>query len=474
MKSHGLDYTGFDRVLIRKQRPVTHVARLINLHNPGIVSDMEMKHRLRLVLLIGWIISSTACNLLNLNNIGVTPQSTDLTATRTLEAPPYPTATEPVIQGTIRIWHSWNETERASLAQIIEAFKEIYPEVYFDVLYIPAEDIQARYATETQAGSGPTLLLGAAEWGPVLYDAGFIQNLEGVFPDSLLASLNKPALGAVQYKEALIGLPYSMQGVVLYRNKEITTLSPKTLDELATLAQTSTQGEDVGAVLERSFFYSGAHLNGIDGQWMDLNGMPTFDNERGIAFIELLRSFELAGPVNFLTDQDVEYFESGRVGWIIDGTWNLQNLVEAIGAENLAIDPWPTCEYGRLSGYVLPEVLYLSNRAEGDNLVAAKSFIEYFLSPQSQNNLSIVGRIPVISDIQLTSTDSSTLISEAMAALAGGVTYPVLPVMTIYNMNVDIALRAIFEEGVPPEEALRNAEEAILVAVRQSQATSSP
>jgi len=435
---------------------------------------MDVKPRYKLALLIVWIIFTVACNLLKSQGPEEVTQLTSPTATQTREPTPYPTPTEVKIQGTARIWHSWNETERAALAQIIDSFSEIYPDVFFDVLYIPAEDIRARYEFETREGSGPTLLLGPSEWGPALYDAGLIQSLRGVLEDSLIATINQPAIGAAQYKEALIGLPYAIQGIVLYRNKEIVTLNPNTFDELVVLAQTSTQGEDVGAILERSFFYSGAHLNGIGGQWMDSNGLPTFNNERGLSWIELLRTFEQAGPVNFLTDQDLEYFKSGRVGWIIDGTWNMKTLAEAIGSEKLAIDLWPSCEEGRLSGYVLPENLYLSSRAEGDNLAATKKFIEYFLSSEAQSSLAEVGRIPAVSQIQLSDSDTSQLITQAMAALAGGTAYPILPEMTIYTMNIDIALRAIFEEGVPPTQALQTAEEAILTAIQQSRVTSTP
>ena len=396
---------------------------------------MKMRHQYRLGLLVVWMVIGTACNLMKNEGQVETTQPIISTATQILEPSPYPTPTEVKVQSTIRIWHSWNESERVSLVQIIAGFNELYPDVFFDVLYIPAEDIQARYVAETQEGSGPTLLLGPAEWGPSLSDAGLIVDLEGVLQDSLISSINQPALGASQYKESLVGLPYAIQGIVLYRNMDIATLAPKSLDELIMLAQTSTQGEDVGAVLERSFFYSGAHLNGIGGQWMDTNGMPAFNSEKAKAWIEILRTFEQAGPVNYLTDQDIEFFEAGRVGWIIDGTWNLQSLAESIGVEKLAIDPWPSCEYGLLSGYVLPELLYLSSRTEGSNRDAAIKFIEYFLSPQAQNNLTAVGRIPALSGIQLTETDTSALISQAMTALEGipkvrrGTKAPVAPAL---------------------------------------------
>ena len=57
------------------------------------------------------------------------------------------------------------------------------------------------------------------------------------------------------------------------------------------------------------------------------------------------------------------------------------------------------------------------------------------------------------------------LTNQAMRALADGTTYPVLPVMSVYTNQMDIALISIFNDGVPAEEALKRAEEAIRAAL---------
>jgi ABC-type glycerol-3-phosphate transport system substrate-binding protein len=188
----------------------------------------------------------------------------------------------------------------------------------------------------------------------------------------------------------------------------------------------------------------------------------------------LLREFEKAGPTNYFTDQDLDYFKLGRIGWVIDGTWSLDDLAEAIGQDKLAIDLWPTYLDGRLSGYVTAENLYLNPQVSGSELLAAQKFIEYFLSPDAQNRLAEVGRIPAISSASFADPARGSLLAQAMAALAGGTTYPVVPEMTLYNINMDIALKSIFEEGVPPEQALKTAEEAILAGLGQGQATPTP
>lgn len=384
------------------------------------------------------------------------------------------TPTPVVIRGTVSIWHSWSESEFPAMVQIRNGFHQAYPEVYFDVLYVPAQDLRARYEVETRNGSGPTLLLGPSEWGPSLYDAGLVVNLTGLVSQERLATLNQPALEAARYRDALVGLPYSLQGTVLFRNKDIITISPNTFDELVTLAQTSAQGDIHGAILDRSFYYAGAHLSGLGGRLMDENRMPAFNNEFGLNWIDLLKRFEEAGPPNFFTEEDLQKFSEGKAGWIVEGTWRIPQLAEAPGLEKLAIDPWPTYKDGRLSGFVIPENVYLSAQALDDNRLAAKTFLEYFLSPEAQVYLAEVGRIPAVRGVALSDPVRGPLWTQAIAALAGGTYYPPVPEMVEYNLNLDIALRSIFEQNVPPAEALQTAADEIRLAIEQNQDAATP
>jgi ABC-type glycerol-3-phosphate transport system substrate-binding protein len=381
--------------------------------------------------------------------------------------PPVPTATK--VQGTLRLWHSWNEQDAQALVQIRKNFNARYPDVLFDILYIPAEDLPQRYEQEVLAGGGPSIVLGPAEWGPGFYDAGSITSLNDKLPRELMETLNRPAVEAARYKDTLIGLPYAIDGVTLYRNKGLITIPADTFDELVTLQQSSTQGETIGAILERSFLYSGGHLEGLGGQLMDANGLPTFNNEFGLEWMKLLDDFGSVAPVTFMTDQDLEMFKLGRAGWIIDGTWNLPAIIETMGADKISIDPWPAHSTGGLSGYVFSENLYLNPRVQGDELNAARNFLQYFVSPEAQTVLAEVGLIPSASGITLSDPINGPLIMQAMVALAGGTAYPTLQVMPVYTRNLDQALRAHFEEGLPAQQALQSAYDAIYSELSLSQ-----
>ncbi len=209
-----------------------------------------------------------------------TPTATPITPTTDPKSQPTekptekPTEPSSSVKGTIVLWHAWREHEIAGLNDVIQAFKARYPEVQFDVLYVPYDDLRGKYETLSAAGGGPSLLIGAADWGPMLYDAGLVSDITDLASADLLSSLNPAALGAVRYKGALIGLPHTIKGVVMFRNKAIIPEAPKTFAELVTKAKAATQGDVTGAYLEYGFFFSAAHITACGGKLMEANGDP--------------------------------------------------------------------------------------------------------------------------------------------------------------------------------------------------------
>lgn len=375
---------------------------------------------------------------------------------------PTPTEAPPALTGTITLWHAWKENEIASLNDVIAAFQALYPEVQFEVLYTPFDDLRGKFETAVATGEGPTVLIGAADWGPAEYDAGLVADLSPYVDQSLLDTINPAALGAVQYQGALIGLPQTLKGVVLFRNESIIPEAPATFDELAEMTQAATAGDVSGAFLEYGFFFSAAHLNALGGQLMDEDGDPLFNDEFGVQWLELLASFEDAGEVTNYTDDDVNLFKAGVAGIIVDGTWNLASLAESIGADNLAIDPWPTS----LSGYVQTENIYLGANATGDDLNASVEFIKFFLSAEAQALLADptkAAHIPAIAGVEVT----DPLMAQAVAAFAGGAAFPVIPEMNAYWDPMNNAVKKVVEEETDPSTALQEAFDAVTAKVAE-------
>jgi maltose-binding protein MalE len=420
----------------------------------------------------------TIASLIGLMACSQSPFAGSPTTTEALTATPVstptstlvPTPTEAAPHGTVKIWHSWDEPEAPALVEVIRMFNEQYPDILFDVLYVPIEVLPARYEESTRDGWGPTLLLGPSQWGPKFFDQGLIADINELAGQQLLDRINPAALGSVNYHGALIGLPHTMDGVVLYRNKLIIPQRTDTFEDLVAQAKRATSGDIIGAVLERSFFFSGAHLNGLGGRLMDENGDPAFNNLSGLEWVSLLQAFEQAGPTEYLTDNDIALFRQNRVGMIIDGTWNKAGLAEAIGADRLAIDPWPTYGNGALSGYVRSDNVYMSAQASGSQREASWLFMQYLCSAPAQQVLAMVNHIPVIEDVEV----DDPLMAQAMAAMTGGTTYPPVPAMDIYSIQMDLALRSIFFNAVEPAIALQTAQDEILKQLDQTQEQTNP
>lgn len=377
-----------------------------------------------------------------------------------------PAPTEPPapkgVTGTITLWHAWKENEIESLNEVIAAFQALNPEVKFDVLYVPFDDLKGKYETATATGGGPTVLIGAADWGPGFYDAALVADLTADLDEDFLATINEAALGAVQYKDALIGLPQTLKGVVMFRNKTIVPEAATSLDDLIEKAKAATSGDVQGATLEYGFFFSAAHLNAIGGKLMEANGDPAFNDAKGVEWVNNILKFKDAGTYFNYSDDDVNLFKAGKSGVIIDGTWNMASLAEAIGSENLAIDPWPAS----LSGYVQTENIYLNENASGDDRAAGLEFIKFFLSAEAQTILADAKKaahIPAIAGVEVT----DPLMKAATEAFAGGAAFPVIPEMGAYWDPMNNALKKAMDEGVDPAVALQEAYDLVVAKVAE-------
>ena len=366
--------------------------------------------------------------------------------------------TPPAIK-TVTLWHSWSPDQVGTLNILINAYQQVYPDNRIEAQYVPYDELPARYEEAAYFGGGPDILLGPAEWGPRFYDQGLVLDLTSIAGNPFLATINWAALGEARYRNALIGLPYAIRsGVVMYRNKNIISTAPTTFNELVTLARAATHGGKVGAYLDRGFLYSGASLLSTGGSLMDSNGYPTFNNTRGIEWLTFLNQFTNAGPTCFNSERDLQLFKLGKIGIIIDGTWNLGVISDTLGLQNLAIDPWPTFGNGRLSGFVQADNLYVNNNLTGDTRYTTLQVAAFFLAPEVQTILAEGGHIPAVLDVSVI----DPVLQQEMAAFELGMPYPIDPKMDKYWNPLETAMQALFTGALTPSVALQRAFEAIV------------
>jgi maltose-binding protein MalE len=387
-------------------------------------------------------------------------QGTGTPFTTPTEQPPRPPLTPPPAGGAVTIWHSWGIAETDVLQSIIQSFQRLYPDVTFNLRYIPQDDLFNTYYEAAYLGQGPSLLLGPSSWGPQLFDEDLVANLDPYIPENYLTSISPPALSSGKYKNSLISLPLSQHGLLMFRNSSIIAEAPGSMEELNSLAHQTTHGGVVGSYLERGATISSADIIGLGGRIMDEDGYPAFNDQYGLEWLDLLAAYDEAGAVTFNTNRDQDMFKRGRVGLIIDGSWNIPILSQAIGTDNLAIDPWLSYGTGHLAGWVEADSIYLNANSIEKDRFASLSFMGYLLDPNVQIRLAEVGHIPVV----ITTQPRDRLMQQAMQAFIDGVPYPIAiesSILNIYWSELDKAIKDVFEHGVDPADALQTAAENI-------------
>ncbi len=382
------------------------------------------------------------------------------------EVPPVPAVTPPPPGSLVRIWYSWSPEQAQILDDVMDAFQDMYPGIRFEVTNFPPADLRRRYETAVYNGGGPGLLLAPAEWGPAYYESGLVRDLSPYASAEFISGINPAALGTGLYKGALISLPVSQQGVVLYRNRQLIPAESATFDQLIAAARGATRAGNLGAYFDRGAFFSAGSLSGLGGAVMDANQYPAFDSPAGLAWLDLMAAFDVAGAVGMNTNRDLELFSKGRIGYIIEGTWQIDSLVQALGEENLAIDPWPEYGTGHLSGFVRADSVYLNPNTRPNDASAAMLFMGYLLTPDVQQVFAEIGMIPVALD----ANPRPLFVAQAATALARGTAYPPVAnprLLTAYWEGLELAIREVFTRRIDPQAALIHAED--LVSERLSE-----
>ena len=382
------------------------------------------------------------------------------------EVPPVPAVTPPPPGSLVRIWYSWSPDQVQALDDVIDAFQDLYPGIRFEVTNFPPTDLRRHYETAVYYGGGPGLLLAPAEWGPAYYESGLVRDLSPYASEEFLAGINPAALGTGWYQGALISLPVSQNGVVLYRNRQLISTEVETFDQLIAAARRATRAGNLGAYFDRGAFFSAGSLGGLGGAVMDDNLYPAFNSPAGLAWLDLMAAFDVAGAVGMNTNRDVELFSKGRIGYIIEDTGQIDSLVQALGEENLVIDPWPEFGTGHLSGFVRADSVYLNPNTRPNDASAAMLFMGYLLVPDVQQVFAEIGMIPVALD----ANPRPLYVAQAAAALSRGTAYPPVAnprLLAAYWEGLELAIWEVFTRRIDPQAALIHAED--LVSERLSE-----
>lgn len=364
-------------------------------------------------------------------------------------------------EATLTVWHSMKDSEiEAMTGTIIPAFQESYPNVQIELLFTPDADLRAKFENAAATGSGPDILVGHDDWGPAMYDALLVADVSDVLAE-YGDNINTAAIAEGTYAGVQVGVPYSLKGVVMYRNTDIMPEAATDAADLIAKAESANAGDIYGFVGETGPFFAMGHL-AYTGDLMTPEGDPKLNSDAGVAWLEMLKTFDTVGPTSHDDDNDVNLFKQGNAGVIIDGSWNLGAFTDL--GDVVVIDPWPE----GMSGFVQSSYIFLNANTTGDQAEAAKAFMGFLLTADAQSAFYEADPAFIPANSQVEVTDPMRL--QAMDAFAGGVGFVTIAEMGAYWGPVGNAILAARVDGVDPAEALQTADDAITASIAEIRA----
>lgn len=370
---------------------------------------------------------------------------------------PEPTPTKlPDVEGEISLWVDWSQAELNALYPHLTAFQERFPDIQISVVYFPTDELLQRYQDAVELGEEPTMIIGPSSWTELFVEDGSIRDVRGRLTQDFIDSIHSIAWEGVTINQSIFGLPFSLESIVLYRNRNIVPESPERLDDVVRLAQDIEDEEAVGIQLDVGFLYSGAFLEACEGELLGSDGELALTVTAGECWLEILQQWRLAGPVTLNTDVDLESFKAGRSGWLVDGTWNCASILDALGVDQVAVDPWPIYSQTEipLAGFAWSRNIFFGSSTEDQDFDAAWILARYLLTEEVQRdyaerNLGL--HVPVLKSM---ATDQRWL-KELMTAISTNIVLPLFPEMSIFTEHLEVAAYDVARRGYNPYFVMR-------------------
>lgn len=394
------------------------------------------------------------------------PEETEEAAlTEIIEVEEVAVETEVVVEeaaasGYVIILHPYTAEGATALNEIVTAFRKVYPDIYVDLVFVAYNDLPNYYRTSAAAGTSPSLVITSEFTGFELYNEGLVQDISSWIDPEILGSLNTSAVESTYYEGGMMGLPINISGTLLYRNTTIIPEPAENWDDLISKAIAATTADVYGLYYDTGFYFSGGNLYGMGGMLLDpVSEEPAFNDKDGIAWLTAMHVIKDIGLpyVNYAED-DLNAFQDGKAGMIIDGSWSVAQIASYLGISDFVIDPWPD----RMSGFMATDGIFLSSMIETDEETdAAKLFMEYMVSEEAQTiwaetacaNYTFSSGVPV----KKTLFGVDPLVKMAMDAFEGGTILPYSTRLGVYWSPINDAILAVMNDDMTPDMALQQA-----------------
>ena len=274
--------------------------------------------------------------------------------------------------GTLTVWSPQEDQDTGWLSEQCDAFNAAHPN--WDITFeygVCAEGDAKTTVTQDVEGSADVYML-ANDNIPDLVGANALAELGGSYLDYVTSTNSESIAASVTYNDAVVAFPFTSNTWFMYYDKSV--FSEDDIKSLDTMLE---KGK-VSFPLSNSWYIASFYAaNGctLFGDGTDEAAGIDFGGDKAAAVTNYL--IDLAGNANFINDQDgagMSGLRDGSVSAIFSGTWDAENVKEALG-DNFGVASLPTVTIdgneGQLKSFMGSKAIGVNPNAENQQVAMA-------------------------------------------------------------------------------------------------------
>lgn len=242
------------------------------------------------------------------------------------------------VQGTVKLWHDWQDAEATALDRIRLNFMHQCPEAFITLIPRDSEEIPERYRAAIAEDTAPEMLLTSSTHIALLASEGLLQDISSMLDPAFLQQYIPAANEALSYEGMLYGLPITMHLVALYYNKALVSDPPLVMDDLLHQAQPEQQ-----VVIPYGFYEAYWGIAAFGGTLFDDSYQLALNQGGFVEWLEWLETARMQ-PGVVVTDDLSEaktLFQNGKAAYFVGPGTMLADLQQNPGAELVGVVPLP-------------------------------------------------------------------------------------------------------------------------------------
>ncbi|MBY9076463.1 extracellular solute-binding protein [Nocardioides sp. WL0053] len=376
------------------------------------------------------------------------------------------------VSGSLTWWDTSDPTnEGPAFDALIKKFEAEYPKVDIKRQPVPFGEAQNKFKTAAEAGSGaPDILRAEVAWVPEFASLGYLYALDGTAALEDSDDYFETPLSSNVFDGKTYGVPQVTDSLALLYNKKLFEQAgidspPTTWDEVATAAEALKSKAKVdGIFLNPAGYFMLPFMYGEGGDLVDTDAqqivVDSEENANGLqAAVDLVEKG--AAPKPPAADgyaAMMTAFNEGKVGMIINGPWEVNNIRNAEnfgGVENLGIAAVPAGS--ETAGAPVGGHNYVVYSGMDEKKAdAAIAFINFMNSAESQAFLADeLGLLPTRkSAYDIDSVKNNDIVSAFKPVVDAAVARPWIPEGGQFFAALDTMAVEVLVQGEDPKTAL--------------------